>query len=784
MKTLLLLLGAFLTCGALAQDRPVPRPAMAARLAADEDVIGIVHWGLNTYTDREWGYGDEDPALLNPSAFNADQIVQACEDGGLKGLVIVAKHHDGFCLWPTKTTEYNVSKTPFWKSWSPKLELEKGKVPLSNSNSKLELKRDTGRDYVKEMEEACRRAGLKFGVYCSPWDRNNPHYATDKYVEIYHAQLKELLDGAYGDVFEMWFDGANGGDGYYGGAREKRAIKGDYYRFDEIIGFVRKLQPSVTTFIGFHDDSDIRWCGNERGYVCDDSRATTVATGGYADGKYGNPAYVPQRNEGSPDGEFFRVNEADFPLRRGWFYHEGERGTTKSGAYLAKLYVGTVGNGATMNIGVAPNKDGVLDADDVKALKDFKVLKDALFSNEVKLGEPFNVVVMREDLLHGERVDEWEFVADSKAILRGKSIGNKRIRLLPQPCVAKNCEVKILKSAGTSKVSFTLYRADQSVIDAILNATGDDRETDTVGFMFNPKTAHGPSLLPSGKAFKLIWHDEFDGDKLDESKWSYRTNFWGQSAHWFATPEDNAVEVKDGLLRLKLVKRADGQFASPQLQTGELVWDVPHEDNPKGFWPLPKREKAKFAHRYGYYECRCRLQQKPGWWSAFWMQTPMQGCSLDPRFAGIEHDIMEAFEVGEVIPHYFHANGYGADYLGFCVPRRPKDVTPEAFNGPNSVKLDETQFHVFGMLWEPDGYTFFIDGRQHGPKVGQGEGEAVSQTEEFVLLTTEAKWYRNDRMTGKPVPELDAALGDEFLVDFVRVYDVVVPDEEDPCIDQ
>ena len=742
MKTLLLLLGAFLTCGALAQDRPVPRPAMAARLAADEDVIGIVHWGLNTYTDREWGYGDEDPVLLNAPNFDADQIVQACKDGGLKGLVIVAKHHDGFCLWPTKTTEYNITKSPF------------------------------GRDYVKEMSEACRRAGLKFGVYCSPWDRNSAHYATDKYVEIYHAQLKELLGGAYGDIFEMWFDGANGGDGYYGGAREKRKIGADYYRFGEVFKFVRELQPNVTIFAGERDDSDLRWCGNERGFVSDDSRATVVRTGGFCDGKFGNPDYLPMRNAGSADGEYFRVNEADFPLRRGWFYHERERGTTKSGAYLARLYVGTVGNGGTMNIGVAPTKDGVLDADDVKALKDFGELRKALFAHEVKSGEGFNVVALREDVSKGELVDEWAFVADGKTLLHGKSIGIKRIRLLPTPCVAQACAVRVLKSAGTPRVSFALYRADQSVIDAILDAKGDEDETDTAKWMTGK--AHAPSLLPEGKTFKLAWSDEFDGDRLDESKWSYRTNFWGRRAYWFATPEDNAVEVKDGLLHLKLVKKADGQFVSPQLQTGELVWDVPHEDNPKGFWPLPKREKAKFMHRYGYYECRCRLQQMPGWWSAFWMQTPTQGCSLDPRFAGIEHDIMESFEVGEVIPHYFHANGYGADYLGFCVPRRPKDVTPEAFNGPNSVKLDETQFHVFGMLWEPDGYTFFIDGKQHGPKVGQGEGEAVSQTEEFVLLTTEAKWYRNDRMTGKGVPELDAAAaaGDEFVVDYVRVYDI------------
>ena len=760
MKTLLLLLGAFLTCGALAQDRPVPRPAMAARLAADEDVIGIVHWGLNTYTDREWGYGDEDPVLLNAPNFDADQIVQACKDGGLKGLVVVAKHHDGFCLWPTKTTEHNITKTPFWRG---------------TGNGEW----GTGRDYVKEMEQACRRAGLKFGVYCSPWDRNSADYATGKYVETYHAQLKELLDGRYGDVFEMWFDGANGGDGYYGGAREKRRIKAGYYRFDEVMGFVRALQPDVTIFAGERDDSDLRWCGNERGYVCDDSRATVVRTGGFCDGKFGNPDYVPTRNEGSPDGEFFRVNEADFPLRRGWFYHEGERGTTKSGAYLAKLYVGTAGNGGTMNIGVAPNKDGVLDADDVQALKDFGELRKALFAHEANDGEKFNVVALREDVTNGELVDEWEFVADGKTLLHGKAIGIKRIRLLREPVFAKNCSVRVVRGVGAPKVSYTLYRTDQAVIDAILDAKGCEDETDTAKWMTGkasaPReyTAHAPSLLPGGKTFKLAWSDEFEGDRLDESKWSYRTNFWGRRAHWFAAPEDNAVEVKDGLLHLKLVKKPDGRFVSPQLQTGELVWDVPHEDNPKGFWPLPKREKAKFAHRYGYYECRCKLQQKPGWWSAFWMQTPMQGCSLDPRRAGIEHDIMESFEVGEVIPHYFHSNGYGADYLGFCVPRRPKGVTPEEFNRPNSVRLDETQFHTFGMLWEPDGYTFFIDGRQHGEKVGQGEGEAVSQTEEFILLTTEAKWYRNDRMTGAGVPELEAALGDEFVVDYVRVYDLV-----------
>ena len=534
-----------------ARERPVPRPAMAERLATDVDVIGIVHWGLNTYTDREWGYGDEDPAMLNPAKFDADQIVAACKAGGLKGLVVVAKHHDGFCLWPTKTTEHNITKTPFWKG---------------TGNG------EQGRDYVKEMEQACRRAGLKFGVYCSPWDRNSAHYATEKYVKIYHAQLKELLGGAYGDIFEMWFDGANGGDGYYGGAREKRKIGADYYRFGEVFKFVRELQPSVTIFAGERDDSDLRWCGNERGFISEDSRATVVRTGGFCDGKYGNPDYVPMRNEGLPDGDFFRVNEADFPLRKGWFYHEGERGTTKSGAYLAKLYVGTVGNGGTMNIGIAPNKDGVLDADDVKALRDFGELRKALFAHEAKDGGQFNVVVLREDVSNGELVDKWEFVADGKTILRGKSIGNKRIRLLQESVAAKGCAVRVLRGVGTPKVSYTLYCADQAVIDAILNAKGDDGETDTAKWMTKGVSARRETRgqgLYRCQVHRGGGRDTRPDNSLETFLWC-----WGHGV----APEADARLTKDGVAIAfhdptlqRIARGIPGELQTREIK--DMTWD-------------------------------------------------------------------------------------------------------------------------------------------------------------------------------------------------------------------
>ena len=442
-----------------APNRPVPRPAMAARIAAGEDVYGIVHWGLNTYTDSEWGYGDADPGRLDPSAFDADQIAGACAAGGLCGLIVVAKHHDGFCLWPTATTDYHLAKTPFWRS------------------------RATGRDYVREMADACRRAGLKFGVYCSPWDRNNADYGTAKYVATYHAQIRELLDGRYGDVFEMWFDGANGGDGYYGGARETRRIGSDYYRFGEVFDFVRRLQPGISIFASESDGSDLRWPGNERGILDPDSRATVVPTGGFCDGTFGNPGYVPQRNTGTPSGSFFRMAEADFPLRRGWFWHEGENGTTKTGETLAKLYLGTVGNGGTMNIGIAPDKTGRLCADDVEALRRFGEYRRALFANPAKEGEPFNLVVMREDVSRGERVDGWEFLADGVPILSGASIGAKRIRLLPEPCRAKTREIRVVKGVGDPEVSLRLFHAPEEMALRILDAPVGEDETDTAKWM-------------------------------------------------------------------------------------------------------------------------------------------------------------------------------------------------------------------------------------------------------------------------------------------------------------
>jgi len=281
-----------------------------------------------------------------------------------------------------------------------------------------------------------------------------------------------------------------------------------------------------------------------------------------------------------------------------------------------------------------------------------------------------------------------------------------------------------------------------------------------------------PSLLPAGKNFELVWHDEFNGAALDDSKWCYRTNFWGKRADWFALPEDNAVELKDGCARLKIVKRADGSFCSPQLQTGGLLWDdLKPASGPGVAWPFAPRQPPKFMHRYGYYECRAKLQSHAGWWTAFWMQAPANGATLDPRRSGVECDIFESFTPGEHIVHAFHYNGCGKEYKRFNAQRAPYTPTPEgAFKLGFPIATNE--FHTVGMLWEPDGYTVFVDGKQSGHKVGAVGVEVVSQVEQFILLTTELKGYRQG--TG-PDPEVAGAFaaGDAFVVDFVRVYDEV-----------
>jgi alpha-L-fucosidase len=302
----------------------------------------FLHFTVNTFTDREWGYGDEDPNIFQPSAFDADAIVAALDRGGMRGVILTCKHHDGFCLWPTATTEHSVRHSR-WRS---------GKG-----------------DVVRDIADAARRRGLRFGVYLSPWDRNNPHYGRPEYISIYRRQLTELLSG-YGPIFEVWHDGANGGDGYYGGAREKRLIdKRTYYDWPATWDLVRSLQPDAVIFSDV--GPDVRWAGNEKGIAGDPCWATYDPVA--RDGGPASPGDVREKESptGHRHGSKWLPAECDVSIRPGWFWHAQENAKVKTAAQLIDLYYGSVGRGANLLLNVPPNREGLLGAQDQASLAAF-----------------------------------------------------------------------------------------------------------------------------------------------------------------------------------------------------------------------------------------------------------------------------------------------------------------------------------------------------------------------------------------------------------------------------
>lgn len=412
----------------------IPHPRLVRRLGIR--ICGIMHFGLNTFSGKEWGYGDEPPELFNPSGFDPDQIAAGCKAGGLDGLILVCKHHDGFCLWPTKTTDYSVAASP-WRN---------------------------GRgDFVGEMAAACRRAGLQVGFYVSPWDRHDARYGKPEYVtEVFREQLREVL-GNYGPAFEVWFDGANGGDGWYGGACGERHIdRSAYYGWAENWALVRELQPDAAIFSDV--GPDLRWAGNERGYAAPECRSCItprVAAGNTGDP---SPGSVDETNLGTGDidGRFCIPPECDVPLRPGWFYHELENSSLRSVAHLAEIYEQSVGNGGVMNLGVSPDRSGRMHETDLKRLAGFKRALDSIRAGEfaaadaeVKNDEAvlefgnsrsFNRIELAEPAAGGERVTSYTVLARRdgtwRELFSGESIGFCRIRRFPE-VEAEACKVVI-----------------------------------------------------------------------------------------------------------------------------------------------------------------------------------------------------------------------------------------------------------------------------------------------------------------------------------------------------
>ncbi len=479
---LLFLLSLLLCCKtSIGQKTASPVPygvTPSERLLAwhELEFYGFIHFTINTFTDKEWGYGDESPTLFNPTHFDPDQIVLSMKAAGMKAIILTAKHHDGFCLWPTKTTEHNITKSP-WKN---------GKG-----------------DVVREISDACRRHGLKFGVYLSPWDRNNEHYATPHYVNtIFQNQLRELLTN-YGPVFEVWFDGANGGDGYYGGKREERKIdRITYYNLDELWNVIRPLQPMACIFSDL--GPEIRWVGNESG-VAGETCWPTYTPKGRED--INKPGLGQTRYEegqfGTRDGKYWIPAECDVSLRPGWFYHESENNRVRSVENLVNLYFKSVGHGASMLLNIPPSRKGTIYPTDSITLAQMgnylqrlyavnyattaKVKASAVRSSDktfapenvrdtdrysywgtpdgVTTGEitlqfskptTFDVVRLRENIKLGVRSDDWEVWAQVKGQwqLFGKGTAIGASRLVKGPKVtAEAIKVSITKGKASICIS-------------------------------------------------------------------------------------------------------------------------------------------------------------------------------------------------------------------------------------------------------------------------------------------------------------------------------------------
>ena len=427
----------------------VPSPRQAAWLA--RGMFAFVHFTVNTYTGREWGTGDEPESIFNPVELDCGEWVRAIKAAGLGGLILTAKHHDGFCLWPSAYTEHSVKNSP-WKG---------------------------GRgDVVREAAEACRRGGIPFGVYLSPWDRNSPLYGTDAYNDYYCNQLTELLTG-YGELFEVWFDGACGE-----GPNGRRQV----YDFDRYIALIRRYQPNAVIF----NDAgpDVRWCGNEAGQAREAEWAVVpselcfraeVQTGPGPDadraslkGIYNSDADIgtlPQIL--ASRALVFAPSEFDMSIRPGWFYHENE--APHPVERLMRAYLNSVGGGGCLNLNIPPMPSGRFDPRDVARLAEFRRALDDAFGAPIPaaidrcdlsetqctltltLPEARRVryLVLAEDLSVGQRVERFVVRNGSRVLYRGTTIGHRRICPLPDGV-----------SCGALTVTITAARATPAIREA------------------------------------------------------------------------------------------------------------------------------------------------------------------------------------------------------------------------------------------------------------------------------------------------------------------------------
>jgi len=472
---LLLLVFHFSSCTEVLPPEPFgPIPTERQLAWHDLEYYMFVHFTVNTFTDKEWGYGDEKESVFNPWELDCRQWAKTASDAGMKGIIITAKHHDGFCLWPSSFTEHSVKNSP-WRNGEG--------------------------DVLKELRQACDEFGLKMGVYLSPWDRNSAVYGTPEYLTYYRNQLKELLTD-YGDIFEVWFDGANGGDGYYGGAREIRRIDNKtYYDWPNTHKIVRELQTGAVMFSDA--GPDIRWVGNESGIGSSTNWCLLNN-----DEMYPGGDFAKILGAGHENGSHWVPAEVDVSIRPGWFWHESQDSLVRTPENLLELYYSSVGRNSNLLLNVPPDKRGLLNERDVESLMAFRELREKEFANELAKGKKVtasdirgkkyrasnvndgnpqthwatkddqntadltidlgketevNRILLQEYIRLGQRIQEFKVEAYSGgewvSLIDGTTIGHKVIRKFPTVSASK-IRVSITKSkAGPVISNIELYRA-------------------------------------------------------------------------------------------------------------------------------------------------------------------------------------------------------------------------------------------------------------------------------------------------------------------------------------
>jgi alpha-L-fucosidase len=396
--------------------RPVPTPSQL--LWQRDELALFIHFGMNTFTDREWGDGSEDPSVFAPPALDARQWARTARSAGFRTMILTAKHHDGFCLWPTATTEHSVASSP-WRGGSG--------------------------DLVREFTDACRAEGLRVGLYLSPWDRNAPAYGdSPRYNDFYSDQLTELLT-RYGHVHQVWFDGAMG-EGP-GGRRQQ-------YDWPRYWSLVRRLQPDAVIFSDA--GPDVRWIGNEIGVAGDPNWSMVDPDVVPYPGATGDDV-IDMLQHGDRDGTVWRPGETDVSIRPGWFYHAAEDDRVRSADNLVELYFSSVGRNSKLLLNVPPTRDGLLHATDVARLGGMRELLDVIFAEDlrprVEQGRPVAVTLadLREDITLGQAVARYtlEGLVDGqwRDLSRGETIGYRKLDRL-EPVTVSGVRVRVDEAVG------------------------------------------------------------------------------------------------------------------------------------------------------------------------------------------------------------------------------------------------------------------------------------------------------------------------------------------------